>query len=278
MAFAENAHVSMGERNVQQAKQDMINRAEMVAARWQLTLDASPLKHTADRVVYKVNAADGLAVLKLNRKFGSEGGSIPFLRGLPDGIGVKLLRVSPLRRAMLLSWLEGPTLDMLVARGNEARAERLLAQVASSLSKAKFRRMALIQRLNWRVQKRFDGFAPRLKNTAQSADFARAKSAFDVLVDTMPPEVVIHGDLHFGNIIDTAQGPRFIDPKGYRADPAAEFAAAFSAAQPDPAIAEFKQRITRRAAVYAPAIEADPLRLIRWGAVLYSNKISIDLS
>lgn len=209
---------------MQQAKQDMISRAKMVAARWQLTLDNAPLKHTADRVVYKVGTADGQAVLKLNRKFGSEGGSVPFLRRLPDGIGVKLLRVSPLRRAVLLEWLEGPTLDRLVAQGDERQAEGLLAQVAASLAKAEFRQVRLIQSLNWRVQKRFDGFAPRLANTVQSADFTRAKAPFDALVATMPPETVIHGDLHFGNIINTAQGPRFIDPKGYRADPAAEFA------------------------------------------------------
>ncbi|EBA13148.1 aminoglycoside phosphotransferase family protein [Roseobacter sp. CCS2] len=252
--------------------QDLIERAEKIAARWNVHLD-TPLKHTADRLVYKVSTADGNAVLKLNRKLGSEGGAVPFLRGLPDGIGVQLLRVSPLRRAVLLDWLEGPTLEECLAEGRATEAETHLAKLASALAQASFRYAFTLPKLETWLMRRFTRCAKGLQNTPHHQNLTRSMRLFEKLVQTTQRQTVIHGDLDFNNAILTQAGPRLIDPKGFRADPAAEFHRALVKRPSGPTVQDFINCIQHRAAVFAPAINETPQRVIQWGAVMRANQV-----
>ena len=53
----------------------------------------------------------------------------------------------------------------------------------------------------------------------------KAKRFRDELLATAPPDVLLHGDLHYDNILSHNSEYLIIDPKGYIGDPAYEFAA-----------------------------------------------------
>ncbi|MEJ6405161.1 aminoglycoside phosphotransferase family protein [Yoonia sp. 2307UL14-13] len=240
--------------------------AERVARRWNLELQQTILDG-GDRAVFRVDTPRGPGGLKLNRKLGSEGGAVPFLRGLPDGIAVKLWRVSPLRRAILMEWLDGPTLEDLYHSGRQQEAEKHLVATAAALKKVPFRHAFMFPRLAKQMQNKLDR-AKRATCEGPNADlFLRTQRLLHRLMVTTRSETVIHGDLSYRNIILTPDGPRFIDPKGYRADPAMDMALALPdpGKQTDPA--HFADQITRRADVFAPEIGESAERLIQWAAV-----------
>ena len=78
---------------------------------------------------------------------------------------------------------------------------------------------------------------------------------------------MIHGDLHLHNVIVTNNGPRLIDPKGLRADPALEFAKALIPPISDGLSDEQSAQMDRHATIMAQAIGATPQRLIQWTAI-----------
>ena len=75
--------------------------------------------------------------------------------------------------------------------------------------------------------------------------------------------IVLHGDIHHGNILDF--GPRgwlAIDPKGLIGERAFDFANVFC--NPDAGIATAPGRLARQATVVADAADLDRNRLLRW--------------
>lgn len=89
-----------------------------------------------------------------------------------------------------------------------------------------------------------------------------AAAARDLLAAPQDP-VVLHGDLHHGNVLDF--GPRgwlAIDPKGLLGERGFEFANVFC--NPDLATATAPNRLARQVAVVAAAAGLDRERLRRW--------------
>jgi streptomycin 6-kinase len=75
--------------------------------------------------------------------------------------------------------------------------------------------------------------------------------------------VVLHGDIHHGNILDA--GPRgwlAIDPKGLVGERGFDFANIFC--NPDLEIATAPGRLARQASVVAEAVGLDRVRLLKW--------------
>ena len=118
----------------------------------------------------------------------------------------------------------------------------------------------------------FDAFDdPRLPREVVRA--ARLMFA-DLMVDPIAP-VVLHGDLHHLNVLNTGEGWRAIDPHGWIGDPAFEVAALL--ANPRGLIEggdargmdgrELAAKARRRASIYAEVIGYDVDRLIAWGFV-----------
>lgn len=254
---------------------DLKRRIDSIAKRWQVTL-GQPLLLKRDRVVYKVETESGPAVLKVCTKFGNEAGAVPFLRGLPDGIGVRIRRATPLRRAILMDWLEGPNLEELYDQGREAEAELHLAKVAAALKQCSFRYPFILPRIAKRIGHRLK----RCKESAERSDtadlYGRTVRLFDTLNQTTEKEGVIHGDLHFCNVILTSDGPRLIDPKGYRADPAMDLARALTGPGFSATADEYCKLITRRAAFFGTQMGESPLRIIQWGAVIRAVRLFDD--
>lgn len=119
----------------------------------------------------------------------------------------------------------------------------------------------------------FDGPGdPRLPRKV--LDVARA--LFGELVDSSPPGVVLHGDLHHMNVLRGPGGWTAIDPHGWIGDPA--FDAAPMLANPRGMAEEggdsrgmdgrdLARRVLRRSQVYAETGCLDPARVRAWGLV-----------
>ena len=94
---------------------------------------------------------------------------------------------------------------------------------------------------------------------ALSAETARE------LLATPQNEVILHGDIHHGNILDFGKrGWRAIDPKGLRGERGFDYANLFC--NPDGETALAPGWLARRAEVVAEAASLDRRRLLRWVA------------
>jgi streptomycin 6-kinase len=79
------------------------------------------------------------------------------------------------------------------------------------------------------------------------------------------PAVLVHGDLHLGNILRADDGPRAIDPHGLVGDPAYDFLQVlrgdWNAVTAEPNLG---RAVDRRIAEFAEAADLDRDRVSRW--------------
>ncbi|MFD7778833.1 aminoglycoside phosphotransferase family protein [Streptomyces sp. NPDC059753] len=80
------------------------------------------------------------------------------------------------------------------------------------------------------------------------------------------PETLVHGDLHFGNVLQAEREPWLaIDPKGYVGDPAYDAITLLRSRFEDLLAAEdLNAALVRRLAIFADAAEIDRERARRW--------------
>ena len=248
--------------------------AERIGGRWGLT-DIQKVVETKRAAVYKALGPTGPVALKLYNQIGAsgEGAAITFLRQLRSGFGVQILRVNPMRTAVLMEWLDGPDLASLVKGNAELEAARHLTTVAKATAQTDFTRQFIYRRLAPKLQQDFIRKIAKDDTASPDRDFKRAALILDELVQTTARERVVHGDLGFSNVILTKDGPRLIDPKGLRADPAHEFGKAMIQAYGSVSIEEYVARIKSRAEIMAGGINASPQRVIRWGAVVQARSM-----
>jgi streptomycin 6-kinase len=242
--------------------------SEKLAARWNLTLHDCVAETNRARV-YKVDGPDGPSALKLYKKLGSagEGAAVQFLKNLEPGVGVQIYRSSIWRAAVLMEWLEGPSLDELVANGAEDEAVKHLSTVAAQVHATSFNRQFIYRRIAPEYQKELANSRKKLDPSDTPDELHRATQLLDHLVETTTQEHVTHGDLGYPNVILTPTGPRLIDPKGMRSDPALEFAKALTPPISQDVPDDLSDRLDRYAATMAAAINTTPQRLIQWVAI-----------
>jgi len=248
--------------------------ASRIEARWDLTL-RDQLQLNKSRAVYKVETANGPAVLKLYRKLhlSGERAAIPFLKALPDDIALKVHRTSPMRRAVLMEWLEGPSLETLITEGQTVEAEEHMAQVIAKLAKVKFKdRLIYGKTREARAPNAFYAAAAAQSGQRQKL-CQKVAEILDGLLRTTDVETIIHGDLQFQHAILTPNGPRLFDPKGLRADPAAEYRLMLTTGLGDRVVDDFIHCVARRATLFADATGVDRLRILQWATVVSAARV-----
>lgn len=242
--------------------------AKEQAQRWGLH-EVTHFTETHRAHLFRASTDTGPVALKLYKHIGwsGEGAAIPFLKNLREGVGVRILRKDTLRAAMLLEWLEGPTLQAVANAGQSALADEKLAAVAHGVATSRFPLGFALPNVMRRMHRRLGATLAAAKDENTASILQRAFEVSSTLCRTAPKLGVIHGDLSLENVILTAKGPRLIDPKALRADPAIEFAKTLSAPAGGMTADALCDNITERSQRLCEAVDASPDRLIKWAIV-----------
>jgi streptomycin 6-kinase len=229
---------------------------------WELTPDG-PLLHGAVGVIAPVRRADGTpAVMKV---------SLPHPGNVhePDAFTVwaghgalHLYEREDAHYAMLLERVHQDTLD------TEPDVETAIA-AAGLIS----RRLAVPAPAGLpRLSEQAEGWEEELRKDAAQLPRPLPRYVVDTAAATLrelgrsQPEVMVHGDLHFGNVLRAEREPWLaIDPKGEVGDPAYDtFTVIRSRGEELLAADDLKAAVLRRVAVFAEASGLDRERAHRW--------------
>ncbi|GGG25829.1 hypothetical protein GCM10010964_12220 [Caldovatus sediminis] len=239
-------------------RRDLAARLRHAEARWSLVLEG-PLAtgETAART-FAVRRADGAAaVLKLAPPGQALEAEATALAAFAGRGAARLLAADLPAGALLIERLSpGTALRHLAARDDDA-ATLAAAGVMAALRRPPPPGAVLAEAAGWvrALDRALEAPGPLPRPM-----LARAARLMRELAAGAPPPVLLHGDLHAGNILrDGAAGWRAVDPKGLIGDPAFE-AAAFLRDPPGPAA-----RAARRVALLAEATGLPRERIAAWG-------------
>ncbi|MEM7269215.1 MAG: aminoglycoside phosphotransferase family protein [Pseudomonadota bacterium] len=168
--------------------------------------------------------------------------------------------------AILLEWLDGPSLGDLAREGDDQGSARRLAAVAMGLRDLDiappFGALTLEQNasalLNLDLQ--------AVDNTTLARNLGRAKDLAKELVG-IGETALLHGDLHHDNIIAADRGDLVIDPKGLIAPPAFEFANAFRNPRAAPDLTSDPNRAQMLTRTFAEISGLSETELLRFAAM-----------
>ena len=182
-----------------------------------------------------------------------------------DGAGaVRLL--GRRKGAVLMEWLEGPSLGDLTRRGEDRRATVELVAVANRLHAARTGALAALPTLADWFQDLFDlTMTPDCPAAAREA-MQRCRSIARDLLATEHNVRPLHGDLHHDNIRLGARGYCAFDAKGVLGERAYELANAFRNPVGADATIRDPDRVRTLADCWAAAFDVGRQRLLDWAA------------
>ncbi len=184
-------------------------------AEWHLTPVAAPL-HGFCSIVVPVTDADGsAAALKVSFDGDEESlhEGLALQRWGGDG-AVRLLRADPRRRALLLDWLPGPDLGDVW----DVEACEVVGDLYGRLHVPALPQLATVASYVEQWLRELDELGRDVPIPRRYVEQARSLGA-DLLADERRP-VVVHGDLHYANVMAGSSGEWLaIDPKPMAGDP-----------------------------------------------------------
>ena len=189
--------------------------AEELVAEWRLTPSAAPL-HGYCSLVLPVTDADGTAgALKVTFDGDEESRHEALALQHWGGRGaVRLLRADPRRRALLLAWLPGPDL----ADTWDVEACETVGGLYGRLHIPALPQLVSVESYVERWLRDLDGLGRDVPVPRRYVEQALALGR--ALLADAPAPVVVHGDLHYANVMADAAGEWVaIDPKPMAGDP-----------------------------------------------------------
>jgi len=244
----------------------MVDGLAAILTKWQLS-NPEILSQTPIAWLWKVQQKDGTtAVLKLYRQIdrGNEAAGTDLLNAWSDSGAVQIINNSG--AAVLMQWLDGPSLGDIARSGEAKRADQLLCVSAQSLHLVPTSAISSLRLLK-------DVFSAlfRIKSTPKcpvilSRNIHRATEIARHLLGSQPSPIPLHGDLHHDNVILTLAGPRVYDAKGYLGDPAFELANALRHPKGLSPLVRDPIRIKQVTEQFAKAMNVSPHRLAQWAA------------
>jgi streptomycin 6-kinase len=240
------------------------------AERWGLTI-GPPVTPLSYNYVAAVRRADGTAaVLKVHVPEGGFASEVAALRRF-DGRGVaRLLASDPRDAALLLERCEpGTTLARMTVADDE-RATSIAAGVMRQVWRPLAPDDAFQTMADWNGDLRL--LRPHYGGGTGPFPVAlieEVESLLPALAASAPAPVLLHGDLHYDNILAAGRQPWLaIDPKGLAGEPAYETGALLYNPQPQLLHAAQPGRIlARRVEQLAEELSLDRARVRGWGIV-----------
>jgi streptomycin 6-kinase len=223
-------------------------------ARWDLVPDGEPIG-TPSSLLLAVRHNGVPAMLKIAREEEERRGGALMAWWDGDGAAKVLARHG---EALLLERATGPrSLAAMVADGQDDEASRILCDVAARLHAPRAGQPPeLVPLTRW-----FEALAPAART--HGGLLAQADSAAQALLADPRDVVILHGDIHHGNVLDGGdRGWVAIDPKGLLGERTFDFVDILR--NPDAATALAPGRFDRQLEVLAAAASLDRQRLLQW--------------
>jgi streptomycin 6-kinase len=223
-------------------------------ARWDLVPDGEPIK-TPSSLLLAVRHNGAPAMLKIAREEEERRGGA--LMAWWDGNGAAQV-LAAYSEALLLERAAGPrSLAAMVAAGQDDEASRILCDVAARLHAPRpGPPPQLVPLTRW-----FEALAPAART--HGGLLAQADSVAQALLADPRDVVVLHGDIHHGNVLDGGErGWLAIDPKGLLGERTFDFVNILR--NPDAAVALAPGRFDRQVEVLAATASVDRRRLLDW--------------
>lgn len=195
---------------------DLVGR---LATRWELTV-GEPVDGGASSVVFRVTTADGRpAVLKVGPEPEFLAEQTAVLRLCRPSGRVPDVLASDVGAVLLSEIRPGTSAEDRVVPPAEY-AELLRALHGVSLPEPGVLRRTLRGRVEEFLHRGIRQLAdPALGAVLARSDFERALAELDTLLAGPAPVVLLHGDLHLGNVLDGGDRLMAIDPKACLGDP-----------------------------------------------------------
>lgn len=213
-------------------------------------------------LVQAVTLADGTsAVLKLGKPGQGVAAQAAALAAWGGAGAARLLRADPARGALLLERLSpGTPLAALCAAGEDERASAVLAGLMQRLHRPP-PALPLARAAGW-----WRAIAACRDPRLDPGQRDRALGLWRELAADAPPPVLLHGDLHHGNVLADGAGWRAVDPYAVVGEAAFDAAAALT----EPAAWLARRRdaaaiLARRLALFAERVGLPADRLAAWG-------------
>lgn len=217
--------------------------------------------------VAPVQRADGsMAVLKMiypgDLEFKSEIKALEYFKG--NGI-VKLLEVDEKDAIILLEHIApGKPLSSL---DNDDQATKIIAKVIKKLQEKSSTANNFVSINDWvsEIPKYKQGFLGE-QAPLPTLLVNKAEILFKQLIATSAKPILVHGDLHHDNILQSNKsGWLAIDPKGVSAEPAYEVAAMIrNPYEKLKDIPDLAPLLRRRITILSEELEIDPQRILDW--------------
>jgi len=223
-------------------------------ARWNLVPDGDPIE-TPSSLLLAVRHNGVQAMLKIAREDEERRGGALMAWWDGDGAAKVLAQHGP---ALLLERATGPrSLTAMVATGEDDEASRILCAVAQRLHAPRGGSLpALVPLVRW-----FEALAPAART--HGGLLAQADQAAQALLADPRDVVVLHGDIHHGNVLDAGErGWLAIDPKGLLGERTFDFVNILR--NPDAAAALTPGRFDGQVEVLAAAASIERRRLLDW--------------
>ncbi len=215
--------------------------------------------------VFKVRVqGTGVAALKLYRRddMANERLGVGFMKAL-DGQGCVRI-YDQTENAVLMEWLNGPSLSDMARGGADDQAAKTLVDIAVQLHAHEHKDQRPLANLN-------DWFSPlfALKFSSQcpkpfANSMRHAQNLAKHLLSEMKELRPLHGDLHYGNVKRTTRGYVAFDAKGILGDPGYELANAFRHPADQADLVHNPVRINKIATLWAAGLEVPRERLLQW--------------
>ncbi len=223
--------------------------------RWQLTPDGEPITTHSSRLL-PVRHAGVAAMLKIATEPEERRGAATMVWWNGEGAAQVLAHEGD---ALLMERAENDdSLEAMVHSGRDDEATRIICDAAAKLHAPRPQPLppSLVPLPRWFAD--LEPAASRFGGLLRHA----ATTASDLLTD--PREIVVlHGDIHHGNILDFgARGWLAIDPKGLLGERTFDFVNILR--NPDDEIATAPGRFARQATVIAKSAGLDRARLLQW--------------
>ena len=214
-SFIKNIHATYGEEGKTWLSH-LADHLERLSLQWNFQM-IHPVKDISYNFVAVVKLQAGLAILKTAPPTARLMAEAEWLNAHKKRVPV-VFHTDKESNAYLMEKLEpGTSLKYLVKEGNDEKATRILSQVILDLQSSD-----TFHQMNYQhISEHASSFAFLLGHI-DAKIIERAESVFNDLCADCSNDIILHGDLHHDNILQSDTSWNVIDPHGYIGDPCAE--------------------------------------------------------